>query len=175
MNRWIRNNVVIAYIVIFVLLTLPLFVKILQHYDTLGKIETALHKLYRDTCHENVEEIVVRADILQPFTIMPGGAVNEWRATTSSKVAPSVTGHFGKKVISIREIPCSNNEFILDKGKKEFVPIEYLTLSTDDNEGIPISGFYFLMIAYFLYFSSIIIILLVKGIRIVITKVRRHR
>ena len=175
MNRWIRNKVVIAYIVIFVLLTLPLFVKILQHYDTLGKIETALHKLYRDTCHENVEEIVVRADILQPFTIMPGGAVNEWRATTSSKVAPSVTGHYGKEVISMRKIPCSNNEFILDRGKKEFVPIEYLTLSTDDNEGIPISGFYFLMIAYFLYFSSIIIILLVKGIRIVITKVRRHR
>jgi len=75
----------------------------------------------------------------------------------------------------MRKIPCSNNEFILDRGKKEFVPIEYLTLSTDDNEGIPISGFYFLMIAYFLYFSSIIIILLVKGIRIVITKVRRHR
>jgi len=59
LNRWIRNKVVIAYIVIFVLLTLPLFVKVLQHYDTLGKIETALHKLYRDTCHEDVEEIVV--------------------------------------------------------------------------------------------------------------------
>jgi hypothetical protein len=105
LNRWIRNKVVIAYIVIFVLLTLPLFVKILQHYDTLGKIETALHKLYRDTCHENVEEIVVRADILQPFTIMPGGAVNEWRATTSSKVEPSVTGHYGKEVISMSKIP----------------------------------------------------------------------
>lgn len=175
MNRWIRNKVVIAYIVIFVLLTLPLFVKILQHYDTLGKIETALHKLYRDTCHENVEEIVVRADILQPFTIMPGGAVNEWRATTSSKVAPSVTGHYGKEVISMHKIPCSNNEFILDKGKKEFVPIEYLTLSTDDNEGIPLLGYYFLILAYFVYFSSILIILLVYGIKKLISMLRNSR
>ncbi|WP_072729650.1 hypothetical protein [Paenibacillus sp. NAIST15-1] len=175
MNRWIRNKVVIAYIVIFVLLTLPLFVKVLQHYDTLGKIETALHKLYRDTCHENVEEIVVRADILQPFSIMPGGAVNEWRATTSSKVAPSVTGHYGKEVISIREIPCSNNEFILDKGKKEFVPIEYLTLSTDDNEGIPLLGYYFLILAYFVYFSSILIILLVYVIKKLIGMLRNSR
>jgi len=112
---------------------------------------------------------------LQPFTIMPGGAVNEWRATTSSKVAPSVTGHYGKEVISMSKIPCSNNEFILDKGKKEFVPIEYLTLSTDDNEGIPLLGYYFLILAYFVYFSSILIILLVYVIKKLIGILRNSR
>ncbi len=80
-----------------------------------------------------------------------------------------------KKVISIREIPCSNNEFILDKGKKEFVPIEYLTLSTDDNEGIPLLGYYFLILAYFVYFSSILIILLVFGIKKLIGVLRNSR
>lgn len=173
-NKWLRNKVVIGYIVIFVLLTLPIFVKVMQHYDTLAKIETALHQLYRDYCHEDVEIFEVKADIFQPYTIMPGGSVNEWRATTSSKVAPSVTGHYGKEVISIRKLPCSNYRFILDKGKKEFVPVESIILNVNDNEGIPISGFYFIMIAYFLYFSSIIIILLIKGIRIVFTKLRGH-
>ncbi|EPY12186.1 hypothetical protein [Paenibacillus alvei] len=175
MNRWIRNKVVIGYIVIFVLLTLPLFVKVLQHYDTLGKIETALHKLYRDTCHEDVEEIVVRANILQPFSII-GGVDSLWGATTSSKLIPSVSGYYGKKVISINKFPCSNYEYILDKGKKEFVPIEYLILgSTDDNEGIPLLGYYFLILAYFVYFSSILIILLVFGIKKLIGVLRNSR
>lgn len=106
---------------------------------------------------------------------MPGGSVNEWRATTSSKVAPSVTGHYGKEVISMSKISCSNYEYILDKGKKEFVPIEYLILGTDDNEGIPLLGYYFLLLAYFVYFSSILIILLVFGIKKLIGVLRNSR
>lgn len=175
MHKWLRNKVVIWYIVIFILLTLPLYVKVLQHNDTLGKIETALHKLYKDTCHENVEEIVVRADIMQPFSIMPGGLDSVWGASTSSKLIPSVSGHYGKEVISISEFSCSNSQYILDRGKKEFVPIKYLILDTNDNEGIPLLGYYFLILAYFVYISSILIILLVFGFKKMIGIIRNSR
>lgn len=174
MGKWLKNKVVIRYIVIFALISTPVVGVFLNHYYSKSRIETALHQIYKEYCHEDVKSIEVNANIIQPFSFLPGGAGMYWSAVTSSARAPVISGRYGKEMITANLESCSNYTFILERGHNSFTPVEDYTLDPTDKAGVHIFGVYFILLAYFLYFSSIIIILLVKGIRIVFTKLRGH-
>ncbi|WP_028532483.1 hypothetical protein [Paenibacillus sp. UNC217MF] len=132
-----------------------------QDYQAKMMIERALHQLFMDYCHENVEKIEVKTRLVQSSSIMPGGVDHKWHAITSSSKVPEMWGHHGKDVISIFDFPCSKKYFVLDREEEKFIPKENLILDGTDNAGFHPLHLLFYFTVYCVYFLTLFLYVLI--------------